>query len=305
MKKISIIGAGNVGSTVAMRIAESNLADVLLLDVVEGLSSGKAMDLTDASPIANHECHIQGAKGYEDLKGSQVVVITAGFPRQPGMSREELLAKNSSIVKGAAKGIKGNCPDAIIIVVTNPLDAMTYIALKESGFKRNKVMGMAGELDSSRFVALIAQVSGAKRSKIQTVVIGSHGDTMVPILSKTTIDEKQIADVLSKDKIDEVVKRTKHRGAEIVGALKKGSAYYAPSAACFSMVQAILNNSKKRSCVSCYLEGEYGLEDICIGVPVKLGKNGIEEIIKLELSDEENESFKRSAKAIGKTIHGN
>jgi malate dehydrogenase len=302
MTKISVIGAGNVGATLAMRIIEADLADVVLLDIAEGLCLGKAMDLTDAAPIIGHGRKITGTKEYKKIEGSGIAVITAGFPRTPGMSREELFLKNSSIVKEAVKNIKLFCPDAVIIVVTNPLDPMVYLAYKESGFPRNRVFGMAGVLDTTRFVAMLSEATGVPSPDIETKVIGSHGDTMVPLISQTRINGKPLAQVLTKDKIREIVDRTKNRGAEIVGLLKAGSAYYAPSASVFLMIKAIIEDTGEILCVSCFLDGEYGLKDICIGVPVKLGRDGIVEIIELSLSDEEKEEFKKSAIAIRKTI---
>lgn len=298
MTKVSIIGAGNVGATLAMRIAEADLADVVLVDILEGIPAGKAMDLTDAAPIIGHNCKIIGTRDYNLIEGSKIVVITAGFPRTPGMSREELVLKNSSIVKEAIDSIKIFCPDSIIIVVTNPLDSMTYLAYKESGFPRNRVMGMAGVLDTSRFIALITEAAGVRNKDVKAYILGSHGDTMVPVLSHTKIKGKPILKALNRDKIDEIVKRTKNRGAEIVNLLKTGSAYYAPSASVFSMVRAVLRNTKEILCVSCFLDGEYGLKDICIGVPAKIGKNGIEKIIELKLTEEERIEFKNSAQAI-------
>lgn len=302
MAKVTVIGAGNVGATLAMRIAEADLADVALFDIVEGMAKGKAMDLVDASPIMGHNRRITGIEDYKDSQGSSAVVITAGFPRRPGMSREELLAKNSSIVKEAVTGIKRFCPEAVIIVVTNPLDAMTYLAYRESGFSRNRVLGMAGVLDTSRFMALIAREAGVRARDIETCVMGSHGDTMVPLISQTKIKGKPISKVLSKAAIDGIVQRTKNRGAEIVAALKTGSAYYAPSASAFYMVRAVLKNTREVMSVSCVLEGEYGLSGVCIGVPARIGKSGIEKVVTLVLSDEEIAEFKRSAEVIRETI---
>ncbi|MBI4335945.1 MAG: malate dehydrogenase [Candidatus Omnitrophica bacterium] len=304
MTKVSIIGAGNVGATLAMRVAEADLADVALLDIAEGVCAGKAMDLTDAAPIAGHERKVIGTKDYKDIIGSEIVVITAGFPRAPGMSREELFLKNSSIVKEAAGNIRRLCPDAIIIVVTNPLDAMTYLAYKESGFPKNRVMGMAGVLDASRFIALIADAASVKYKDVETYVLGSHGDTMVPLISHTKIKGKPVTKILSKEKIEELVTRTKNRGAEIVNLLKAGSAYYAPSASAFVMARAIIKNTKEVLCCSCLLEGEYGFKDVCIGVPAKLGKDGIAKIIELSTTDEERKEFEKSAEAVKRTVQG-
>jgi len=260
------------------------------------------MDLTDAGPIIGSGRKITGTNDYEAIKGSNIVVITAGFPRMPGMSREELLLKNTAIVKEAAKNIKRLCPESIIIVVTNPLDAMTFLAHKESGLPKARVMGMAGVLDTGRFIAILSEATGADYNEIETFVIGSHGDTMVPVLSQTKIKGKPLSDTLDKDKIAAIVSRTKNRGAEIVSMLKAGSAYYAPSASVFKMVRAILNDTKETLCVSCLLNGEYGLRDLFIGVPVKLGKAGILEIIELKLTDAEKRDFNLSAEAIKGTI---
>lgn len=302
MSKVSIIGAGNVGATLAMRIAEADLADVAMIDIAEGLCIGKALDLTDAAPIAGHNRRITGGSDYRQIAGSDIVVVTAGFPRTPGMSREELILKNSSIVKAAVGHIKNYCPEAIIIMVTNPLDVMTYLAYKESGFPKNRVMGMAGVLDMARFIALIAEAAGVKYREVETYVLGSHGDTMVPVLSHTKIKGKPIEKVLSREKITEIVMRTKNRGAEIVNYLKAGSAYYAPSASTFAMVKAIIKNTREILCASCLLDGEYGFKDVCIGVPAKLGKKGIEKIIEFSLTDEEKKEFEKSVEAVKRTV---
>jgi len=302
MTKISVVGAGNVGATLGMRIAEADLADVVMVDVAEGICQGKAMDLTDAAPVAGHNRRITGTADYKNIEGSGIVVITAGFPRTPGMSREELFLKNSSIVREAVRNTKALCPEAVIIVITNPLDAMTYLAYKESGFLKNRVIGMAGVLDTSRFIALIAEEARVGYKDVEAYVLGSHGDTMVPVLSRTTIKGKPIEKVLSAEKIGELVVRTKNRGAEIVNKLKAGSAYYAPSASAFAMVKAIIKNTRQVLCVSCVLDGEYGLKDICIGVPAKIGKNGVERIVELSLAEEEKREFERSAQAIKDTL---
>jgi malate dehydrogenase len=302
MAKVSVIGAGNVGATLAMRVAEADLADVVMVDIAEGICIGKALDLTDAAPISSHNRKITGGSDYKQIAGSEIVIVTAGFPRTPGMSREELVAKNSSIVRAAVGRIKNYCPNAIIIMVTNPLDVMTYLAYKESGFTKNRVMGMAGVLDAARFIALIAEAAGVKYRDVETYVLGSHGDTMVPVLSHTKIKGKLIEKVLSKEKISEIVARTKNRGAEIVSLLKAGSAYYAPAASALAMVRAILRNTGEILCVSAMLEGEYGLRDIYIGVPAKLGRKGIEKIVELSLSGDEKREFEKSAGIIRDTI---
>lgn len=302
MKKVSIIGAGNVGATLAMRIAEAALADVVLIDIAEDISLGKAMDLTDAAPIMRHDCSISATSNYKEIAGSDVVVITAGFPRTPGMTREELVSKNSSIVKAAVGNIKTHCPRAVIIVVTNPLDVMTHLAYRESGFPRNRVLGMAGVLDAARLRALIAAELKVRGRDVETFVLGSHGDTMVPVISHTKVRGRPIDRILTKDKIEALVTRTRNRGAEIVFLLKSGSAYYAPSASVFLMVRAILKNTREVLCCSCLLEGEYGLRNICIGVPAKIGKNGLEKVVEISLSDDEKQSFKNSAEVIKKTL---
>ncbi|MDD5136076.1 MAG: malate dehydrogenase, partial [Candidatus Omnitrophica bacterium] len=233
--KVSIIGAGAVGATLAQRVLESGLADVVLLDIVKNMAIGKAFDLSDAAPLAGHECSIAGTDDYKEISGSDVVVITAGFARKPGMTREDLIAKNAGIVKGVSENIKRYAPDSIVIVVTNPLDTMTYLARAATGFARQKVFGMAGELDGARFIYLIARELKVPRSSVQTYMLGSHGDTMVPVLSKTTISGRPVSGLIPKDKLDSIVKRTRDRGAEIVSLLVSGSAYYSPSAAAFKM----------------------------------------------------------------------
>lgn len=300
--KVSIIGAGAVGATLAHRIIESGLADVVILDIAKNMAIGKAFDLLDASPIAGHERTILGTDDYKDIAVSDIVVITAGLARKPSMTREDLIAKNAQIVKSVSDNIKRYSPDAIVIVVTNPLDSMTYLTLKTTGFKPSKVFGMAGVLDASRFIYLIASELKVPRASVQTYMLGSHGDTMVPILSKTTVSGRPISEVIKKDKLDAIIKRTRERGAEIVGLFGSGSAYYSPSAAVFKMINAILKDSKETIVASAFLNGEYGLKDIAIGVPCKIGKNGIEEIVELEITKEEDIAFRNSAKAIKSAI---
>lgn len=300
--KIAIIGAGNVGSTLAMRIAERCFADVVMVDVRGEFAQAKSLDLSDAAYILGHESNIFGTDNFEAIKNSSVVIVTAGFPRTPGMSREELLLKNKKIIEKVSVNIKKYAPNSIIIIVTNPLDVMTYVALKACGFSKNKVFGMAGDLDTSRFVELIAQKLKTKRSSVSTVVMGSHGDTMVPVISHTKVAGKPIDELLSGEEIDNLIEATKNRGAQIVSLLKQGSAYYAPSAAVLDTVETIIDDKKKAHCVSAFLENEYGLVDICIGVPAKIGKNGIEEILEIELSDEEKSIFRQSARVIKKNL---
>jgi len=300
--KVAIIGAGNVGSTTAMRIAERGLADVVMIDIKKGSARAKALDITDAASMIGHEAVVAGTEDFGELKDSSVVVITAGFPRKPGMAREELLAKNSAIVKDVCGNIKRYAPTAIVIVVTNPLDIMTYVTLEECGFPKQRVLGMAGDLDTSRFKGLIAEKLSSQRSAITGIVMGSHGDTMVPVISRTRVSGEPLDTLLSKEDLDGLIVRAKKRGAEIVSLLGQGSAYYAPSAAAAGLVESVIKDRKSTHCVSALLEGEYGLSDICIGVPAIIGRNGIEEIVKVELSPEERKGLVRSAKAIRDTI---
>lgn len=300
--KVSIIGAGAVGATLAQRILESDLADVVLLDVLKNLAVGKSFDLLDASPLLGHGRSITGTDDYKEIKGSRIVVVTAGLARKPGMSREDLIAKNAAIVKNVTKNIVSYCPDAIVIIVTNPLDTMTYLAYKTSGFNRERVFGMAGALDGSRFIYLISEELKVPRSSVTTYMLGSHGETMVPVLSKTYIDKKPVTDLLPKEKLDQIVNRTRDRGAEIVGLFGTGSAYYSPSAAAFRMVNAIAKDSQEVLVTSAYLDGEYGLKDLCIGVPCTIGKRGIGKILDIGLSKEESGAFQKSAQAIKDSI---
>jgi malate dehydrogenase len=300
--KIAIVGAGNVGATLAMRVAEKGLADVTLVDVKEGIAKAKSHDLSDAAPLLRHESKIEGTEALNGIAGSSLVVVTAGFPRKPGMKREELLAKNKAIVGAVAESIKVNAPGAIIIVVTNPLDIMTHIAFKVSGFQKNRVFGMAGDLDASRFATLIAEKLDVKRSSIEAIVMGSHGDSMVPIITHTKVSGKPLSHAASQHDIEELIARTKARGAEIVSLLGQGSAYYAPSAAVLTIIESIVRDTKKIHCVSAVLEGEYGARDICVGVPAKIGRNGVEEIVEIDLSPEEQTAFERSVRAIQKNL---
>ena len=300
--KVSIIGAGAVGATLAQRVLESGLADIVLLDIVKNMAIGKAFDLSDASPIVGHEKTVIGTDDYKEIVSSDIVVITAGLARKPGMTREDLVAKNTLIVKGVAENIKRYAPDSIVIVVTNPLDAMTYLARKITGFKREKVFGMAGLLDGSRFIYLIADELKVPRSSVRTYILGSHGDTMVPVISKTYVSGKPVSEMMAKDKLDAIIKRTRDRGAEIVSLFGSGSAYYSPSAAVFKMIAVILKGAGETLTASACLDGEYGLKDIAIGVPCKIGRGGIEKVVELELSKEEDAAFRKSAKAIKSTI---
>ncbi len=296
--KVSVIGAGNVGATLAKRIIEGDLADCVLLDVAGGLAEGKALDLLHAAPIIGYQRDILGTDDYKDTKDSDIVVITAGFARQPGMSRADLMARNSGVIKDVAGKINKNSPGAIIIVVTNPLDAMTYLAYRESGFDRKRVMGMAGLLDSSRFAYIIAKGLGVPYKDVETIVIGRHSPQMIPLISQTKVSGKLIAELISKEEIDRLITQLRESGSKIVSLLGKGSAFYAPSAACFSMIKAIKNDEKGLLSISCIADGEYGIKDVSIGLPARLGKDGIEEIVDLKLEPDEIDSLKKSANNI-------
>ena len=300
--KVAIIGAGNVGSTSAMRIVEKGLAEVVMIDIKQGLARAKALDISDAAHITMHEFKITGTEDFSEIKGAAVVVVTAGLPRKPGMKREELLSKNKEIIQEVAAHIKKYAPKSVVIVVTNPLDVMSYVMLEECGFSGKNVLGMAGDLDASRFIGLIAEKLGAKTSEIAALVMGSHGETMVPVISKTTVSGRSIEQLLSKETIEELVSKTKKRGAEIVSLLKEGSAYYAPSAAVADLTESILANRKRVHCVSACLNGEYGMKDIFIGVPAVIGEAGVEQILDIDLSAEEKKAFKRSAEAVKANI---
>jgi malate dehydrogenase len=299
--KITVVGAGNVGATAAHWAAAQELADVVLVDVVEGMPQGKALDLMQSRPIFGFNVDIVGANDYEPTKNSDVVIITAGIPRKPGMSREDLINTNKNIVSAVTKEVAAKSPNAILIVVANPLDAMCYVAYKVSGFPKNRVMGMAGILDTARYRCFIAMELGVAVEEIQAMVLGGHGDEMVPVVSATNISGVPLTDLLPSDKIATLVERTKKGGGEIVALLKTGSAYYAPAAASVQMAEAILKDQKKLVPVSAYLSGEYGLDDLFFGVPVILGAGGIEKILTLKLTKEEEALLKNSAAAVAKT----
>jgi malate dehydrogenase len=299
-RKVSVIGAGNVGASVAQYIAEANLADVTLIDILEGIPQGKALDLTQAGPIRKYNCMLTGSNDPKDLKGSDIVVITAGLARKPGMSREDLLKMNADIVGGSADNIKKHAPKAFVIVVTNPLDIMTYHAFKRTGFPSNRVCGQAGVLDSTRFRTFVAMELGVAMSDVQSMVLGGHGDTMVPLPRYTTVGGIPISELMDADKIKAISDRTRDGGAEIVKLLKSGSAYYAPGAATVDMVRAILLDEKRLMPCSALLNGEYGMKDLYIGVPVILGANGVEKIIELKLQKKELEALQKS----GETYKG-
>jgi malate dehydrogenase len=301
-KKISIIGAGFVGATAAHWAAEKELGDVVLMDILEGIPQGKALDLFEASPIEGFDARVVGTKGYEETKDSDVVIVTSGVPRKPGMSREDLLEINKKIIESVVTQVVEKSPKAILIMVTNPLDSMTYLAYKKSGFPKERVMGMAGVLDTARFRAFIAMELGVSVEDIQTLLLGGHGDEMVPLPRYTTVSGIPLSQLLPKETIDRLVDRTRKGGGEIVNLLKTGSAFYAPSAGAVQMAEAILKDKKRILPCCVYLDGEYGLKDICFGVPIKLGIKGVESIIELQLTQEEKALVAKSAESVKKSI---
>ena len=298
MQKITIIGAGAVGATAAQRIAEKELGDVVLTDIVEGLPQGKALDLLEAGPLSGYDSNITGTNDYKDIKGSDIVVITAGIARKPGMTREDLLKINTKIITDVSQNIKRYAPDSVVITVTNPLDIMTYVTMKTTGFGPERVFGMSGVLDSGRFAAFIALELGCSVRDINAMVLGGHGDTMVPLPRFTAVSGVPITELMSGSAIKRLVERTINGGAEIVNLLKTGSAFYAPSAAVTNMVEAVIKDTKRILPVCAYLNGEYGKKDIYLGVPVILGSKGVEKIVELELTGEEREALDRSAQAV-------
>ncbi|MGH9338250.1 MAG: malate dehydrogenase [Acidobacteriota bacterium] len=296
--KVSVVGAGHVGATTAQRLAEKELADVVLVDIVEGMPQGKALDLLEAGPIEGYDCGLQGFNDYDGTSGSDVIVITAGLPRKPGMSRDDLLLKNAGIVREVTENVARRSPDAVLIVVSNPLDAMCQVAKHVSGFPRERVLGMAGVLDSARFRTFIAQELNVSVESTHAFVLGGHGDTMVPLARYSTVAGIPITELLPQDRLDAIIDRTRNGGAEIVKLLKQGSAYYAPSAAVAEMVESILKDKKKILPTAAYLEGEYGIRDLYVGVPVKLGRRGVEEVIQIKLTSEEQSALDKSAQAV-------
>jgi malate dehydrogenase len=301
MNKISVIGAGMTGATTAHWLAERELADIVLVDVVEGMPQGKALDMTEAMPIIGKDVKIVGANDYEATKGSDIIIITAGLPRKPGMSRDDLLSANAEIVGKAATETLKYSPDAIYIILTNPLDTMAYLAMKKMGIPRNRVIGQAGILDSARMRAFVAMETGVSVENIDCYVLGGHGDEMVPLTRHSNVAGIPLKEYLPAEKLDPIVARTRKGGGEIVGLLKTGSAFYAPSAACAQMAEAILKNKHLIVPCAAHMEGEYGLNDMFFGVPVMLGRNGIEKIIEYSLDDEEKAMFDKSAVAVKET----
>ncbi|MDQ1278194.1 MAG: malate dehydrogenase [Thermodesulfobacteriota bacterium] len=301
-KKVAVIGAGNVGATVAQRLVEKALCDVVLIDVLEGIPQGKALDLAEAAPVEKHDAKIMGVNSYEEAAGSDIVIITAGVPRKPGMSRDDLLTINSRIMKSVVQEVVKYSPAAILIVVSNPLDAMCHVAYEASGFPRTRVIGMAGVLDAARFRAFIAMALQVSVENIHATVLGGHGDTMVPLPRYSTVAGIPLPEVLSPERIEALVDRTRNGGEEIVGLLKTGSAFYAPAAAVVEMAEAILKDRKKILPCAVYLQGEYDIKDLFVGVPVKLGKGGVEDIIQLNLKEGEQSALKKSAQSVGELV---
>ncbi len=301
-KKITVVGAGHVGATTAQVCAYKELGDVVLIDIVEGVPQGKALDMMQSGSLEGFDSNIVGTNDYADTANSDVVVITAGVPRKPGMSRDDLININAKIVKSVTEQIVKHSPNCIIIVVSNPLDIMAYLALKVSGFDKSRVIGMAGVLDSARFRAFIAMELGVSQEDVQTMVLGGHGDSMVPLLRYSTVSGIPITQLMSEERANELAVRTQKGGGEIVNLLKTGSAFYSPGSSSAQMVESIIRDKKRILPCAAYLEGEYGIDGLLVGVPVKLGVKGIEEIIKIDLTDSELSALQASAEAVKKVI---
>lgn len=299
--KVTVVGAGNVGATLAQRIAEKELADVVLVDIVEGVPQGKGLDMIESAPVEQFDAHITGTNGYDETGGSDIVVITAGLPRKPGMSRDDLLWKNEEIVAGVTREVVLRSPNTILVIVSNPLDAMCEVARRVSGFSRERVIGMAGVLDSARMRAFIAMELDVSVENTHAFVLGGHGDTMVPLPRYSTVAGIPITELISEERINAIVERTRNGGAEIVNLLKT-SAWYAPSSATCEMVEAILKDNRKILPCAAYLQGEYGVDNLFVGVPVKLGRNGMEKIIEIELTDEEKAGLQVSIDAVKELV---
>jgi malate dehydrogenase len=297
-KKVTVVGAGNVGATAAQRLAEKHLCDVVLIDIIEGVPQGKALDLMEAAPIEKHDANVLGSNSYEASADSDIVIITAGIPRKPGMSRDDLISTNAGIVESVTREVVRYSPEAVLIIVSNPLDAMCHVAFDASGFPKNRVMGMAGVLDSARFRTFIAMELDVSVENTHAFVLGGHGDTMVPLPRYSTVAGIPITELMSAERIDALVDRTANGGAEIVKLLKTGSAYYAPASAAVEMAESILMDRKKILPCAAYLQGEYGIQDLFIGVPVKLGAGGIESVIEISLTDAEKAALDQSAAAV-------
>jgi malate dehydrogenase len=301
-KKVTVVGAGNVGANTAQKIAAKELADVVLVDVVEGVPQGKGLDMLESAPVEGYDVKITGSNGYDETAESDIVVITAGIPRKPGMSRDDLLMTNYEVIKGVTEQVVKRSPNSIIILVTNPLDAMCWTAHKVSGFPRHRVIGMAGVLDSARYRTFIAEELGVSFENVTAMVLGGHGDTMVPVVRFTNISGIPLTELIDQSTIDRLVQRTRDGGAEIVKYLKTGSAYYAPAASTCEMVESILKDKKKVLPCAAYLEGEYGIRGLFVGVPVKLGSKGIEKIYEIKLTPEEDAALKKSAAAVQELV---
>ena len=301
-RKVTIIGAGNVGASCALRIADKGLADVTLIDIIEGVPQGKALDILEACPVQGTDVRVVGTNDYEETANSDIVVMTAGFPRKPGMSRDDLLLKNASIVQSCIASAARYSPNAILIIVSNPLDAMCHVALETSGFSRNRVIGMAGVLDTARFRTFLAEAAGVSASNVVAMVLGGHGDTMVPLVRYTSVSGIPIGQILTQEQIAGIVQRTRDGGAEIVGHLKTGSAYYAPSSSVVEMVESILRDQRKVLPCAARLEGEYGRKGIFVGVPCKLGAGGLEHIYEVELDNSERAELEASADAVKELV---
>ncbi len=296
--KITVVGAGNVGATAAQRLAEKDAYDVVLVDIIEGVPQGKGLDITQAGPVCGYSTRVVGTNGYAETAGSSIAVITSGIPRKPGMSRDDLLATNAKIVKSVVTELVARSPQIILILVTNPLDAMVHVARKVSGLPKSKIIGMAGVLDTARMRSFIAEALNVPGPDVEAMVLGGHGDTMVPLARYTTVKGKPVSEMISRDKLDAIVKRTQDGGAEIVGLLKTGSAFYAPSASAVEMVEAIMRDQKRILPCAVLCEGEYGLKDVVVGVPVKLGRGGAEQVVEYELTAAERAALEKSAGAV-------
>jgi malate dehydrogenase len=301
-KKVTVVGAGNVGATVAQRLCEKALCDVVMVDIIEGVPQGKALDLTEAAPVEKHDAHIIGTNSYEDTKDSDIVVITAGVPRKPGMSRDDLLSINRKIITSVTEQVVKYSPNSILIVVSNPLDAMCHVAHDISGFPRDRIIGMAGVLDSARFRSFIAMELDVSVDNIHAFVLGGHGDTMVPLPRYSTVAGIPITELIPQDRLEALVTRTRNGGAEIVNFLKTGSAFYAPASSVAEMTESILKDRKKILPCAVYLEGEYGISNLFIGVPAKLGKKGMEAVIQIKMTAEEDAALKKSAAAVQELV---
>ena len=301
--KVSIIGAGNVGATLAQMAVQSGLSDVVLFDIVEGMPQGKALDIQEACPLWRSSARIKGTNYYGDTANSDIIVITAGFPRKPGMSRDDLLFMNAEVIKKTVQSVAGTSPEAIIIVITNPMDAMTYLAWKASGFQPGRVIGMGGVLDSTRLRAFVSMELGVSPADVEALVLGGHGDQMVPLPEYTTVKGVPVTELLSEEKINSIMERTKNGGAEIVSYLKTGSAYYAPAASTFEMIRSVLLDERRLLPCAAHLKGEYGFTDIYAGVPVVLGKSGVEKVVELKLPDSRRLMFEKSVHAVKELIN--